>query len=252
MTTIQTAPAAGGFVPTEGWRDDLYQAVWLGQRDTVRAMIGEARGFDLRHLDLDEDGNPQTTHLMNAIMRGHGGVAAELLAAGVDVNATDADGASALHFAVHFQADTEMLRLLLAAGPALDVRDGENGRSPLGSLLFLDYNTTDPAVHRPRVMEKLAMLLAAGADPNATDRSGMGVLSITCTQCWCPAVEPLLAAGADPTAACASGYTASDYFGNAFKRGGLYVKDVARYGGLLGGRMAGGVYTSNTGRGYAR
>jgi ankyrin repeat protein len=88
----------------------------------------------------------------DAVMRGDGASLRQLIEQHADVNMPQADGATALHWAV-FHSDKEMVELLLRAGanPKVANRDG-------ATPLWLASINGDAAI--------IAALLKAGADPN--------------------------------------------------------------------------------------
>lgn len=98
------------------------------------------------------------TRLVDAVMQQDLAAVRSLLEAGVDVNAAQGDGATALHWAAHWD-DEEIVGRLLQAKAAVNATN-ELGVTPL-SLACLDAS--------PLVVEKL---LAAGADPNIALPSG--------------------------------------------------------------------------------
>jgi ankyrin repeat protein len=105
-----------------------------------------------------------------------------LLAERVNVNATQADGATALHWAVHLD-DASLIDTLIRAGARADVAD-DTGATP---LYLACMNRNADAVSR---------LLTAGANPNAALLSGESVL-MTCARAGnATAVRALLARGA--------------------------------------------------------
>ena len=105
-----------------------------------------------------------------------------LLAERVDVNATQGDGATALHWAVHLD-DLSLVDTLIRAGARADAAD-DTGATP---LYLACVNRNADAVSR---------LLAAGANPNAALISGETVL-MTCARAGeAGAVRALLARGA--------------------------------------------------------
>ena len=81
-----------------------------------------------------------------------------LVASGADVNVAQADGATALHWAAHWD-DVEMAALLLRAGARVDAAN-DFGVTPL----LLASGNGRPAM--------IALLLEAGADANAAAASG--------------------------------------------------------------------------------
>jgi len=105
-----------------------------------------------------------------------------LLAERVNVNATQGDGATALHWAVHLD-EASLVDTLIRAGARADVAD-DTGATP---LYLACTNRNADAVNR---------LLAAGANPNAALLSGETVL-MTCARAGNDtAVRALLARGA--------------------------------------------------------
>jgi ankyrin repeat protein len=92
------------------------------------------------------------SEVADAVMRGDRALVRRLVAQRADVNAPQADGATALHWAV-FQSDKEIVDLLLRAGANAKAANRE-GATPL----WLASVNGDPAI--------LSALLSAGADAN--------------------------------------------------------------------------------------
>ena len=105
-----------------------------------------------------------------------------LLSARADVNIRQADGATALAWAAHWD-DIETARRLLAAGAAVDAAN-DYGVTPL-ALACLNRST--------RMVD---LLLAAGADPNAAQAKGETPLMTAAGTGHSGIVQSLLAAGA--------------------------------------------------------
>jgi ankyrin repeat protein len=106
-----------------------------------------------------------------------------LLAERVNVNATQGDGATALHWAVHLD-DLPLVETLIRAGARPDLAD-DTGATPL-YLACVNRNGT-----------AVARLLAAGANPNAALLSGETVL-MTCARAGeATGVRALLGRGAN-------------------------------------------------------
>ena len=123
------------------------------------------------------------TPLIDAVKR-HDTVAANaLLDRGADVNGTEGDGATALHWAAQLD-DLDAVNLLLDAGAAADASNRFNVRP----LELASGNGNREIVER---------LLAAGADPNARSREGQTPLMSAALNGRPEAVVALLEHGAD-------------------------------------------------------
>ena len=124
---------------------------------------------DVRLADAVEDRDLETTHA--------------LLSEAIDVNAAQADGATALHWAAHWD-DVEIAELLIGAGASVDAAN-DHGVTPL-SLACTNASAT-----------MAGMLLRAGANANSILPSGETAL-MTCSWTGNPeAVRLLLEHGAD-------------------------------------------------------
>ncbi len=124
--------------------------------------------------------------LIAAVRAGNADVVRSLLQRKVDVNASQGDGATALHWAVHLD-DLATTDLLLRAGAKANVAD-DTGVTPL----YLS------CMHRHAAM--VERLLAAGADPNIALLNGETPLMM-CARAGDPAsVKALLLKGAQVNA----------------------------------------------------
>ena len=142
---------------------------------TVVAMGSGGIGLGAAERDL---------RLLDAVREGDTEAVTALLAAGAELDAASADGATALHWAVYAD-DADTVRRLLDAGARVDAAN-DHGVTPLALACG---NASGPLV---------AALLDGGADPNAAIWSGETAL-MTCARTGSgDAVEALLAAGADP------------------------------------------------------
>jgi ankyrin repeat protein len=124
--------------------------------------------------------------VVDLIRTGDRAGALELIRLGADVNAAQADGSTALHWAVH-NVDEELTELLLSreADPAVKNR---YGATPLAEAV--------------RIANKnlVLMLLEAGADPEATNEDGQTALMLAASTGVVDVAELLLDAGADVNA----------------------------------------------------
>ncbi|MCP5145162.1 MAG: ankyrin repeat domain-containing protein [Gammaproteobacteria bacterium] len=119
----------------------------------------------------------------DALMNGDESRARALLLNGADINAAQADGATALHWAV-FQQRSDLVNDLLAAGA--DVTSATlAGATPLS----LAASEGDSVI--------IASLLAAGADPNERLANGESPLMMAARNGNTDALKVLLDAGAD-------------------------------------------------------
>jgi uncharacterized protein len=121
--------------------------------------------------------------LVNAVKNADKGTIQTLLPQHVDLNATDTDGSTALHWAVR-QDDVETAKLLISSGA--DVKTANRyGVTPL-SLACLNGNAA--------IIESL---LKAGADPNSALPGGETALMTAARTGKVDAVRVLMAHGAD-------------------------------------------------------
>lgn len=137
---------------------------------------------------------PDDRRLADAAQRRDIETARALIDEGLDVDSPQADGATALAWAVHWD-DLAMAELLLRAGAGVNVANdlgvtplmlaGENGSVPMAELL-----------------------LQAGADPNAARPAGGTALMMAARSGNATVLRRLIAAGADVDAATGGGHTA--------------------------------------------
>ena len=121
--------------------------------------------------------------LVEAVKNRDGAAARALVSERVDVNEPQADGATPLHWAVHWD-DLETADVLLAAGARVDAAN-DYGVVPLA---LASTNGSLAMVER---------LLGAGADPNAPDEHGATPLMFAARTGRVDVVGALLARGAD-------------------------------------------------------
>ena len=132
-------------------------------------------------------GAAPASELIDAIKAEDLGRIERLLDDGVDVGATQGDGATALHWAAH-RDSRRATALLIEAGAVVDATD-DHGVTPL-ALACLNGSTA-----------MVEFLLAANADPSLARSSGETPLMTAARVGNVDVVRRLLAAGADPTAA---------------------------------------------------
>lgn len=191
--------AAPGNVPTsrQGEQEQQQQE----QPPLADAMLHDAHTLDelLAALRAGADPDSRTeynrTKLMDACYRDDITMARELLAAGAQPDARDADGVTVIHFAA-MGGSAELMALLIATGVPVDQRlMGHNGES----ALFHAVVRNDP-----EAVGVAQCLLDAGADPNAariqrTAHSATGTVFVHCAFKGTTAMlELLLRYGANP------------------------------------------------------
>ena len=149
------------------WEPPILTCARTGRVDAVRALL--AQGADIDAVDAWRGQTP----LMWAAAENHVRVMRLLLEAGAAVDASSTGGFTALMFAVRQDA-RDALRLLVEAGATVDARIPDPaaqaaGRPPAtGSLLSMAVTIGHYTA--------AAMLLDAGADPNARDGRGNAIL----------------------------------------------------------------------------
>jgi len=126
------------------------------------------------------------TRLVTAVARQDTETARQLLEADVNLDATRADGATALLWAAHWD-DVEMADRLIRAGANVNTAD-DHGVTPLERAC---ENAS---------LAMVALLLAADADPNAARASGLTPLMTAARTGRLGVVRALLAADADVSA----------------------------------------------------
>jgi uncharacterized protein len=122
----------------------------------------------------------------DAVMKGDTAAVRKLLLAKADVNATQVDGATALHWAV-YRDNVEMVDLLLKAGANVKAANRE-GTTPL----FMAALYGNPAM--------IERLLKAGADPKERGPNGETTVMFAARNGNPAAIKLLVAAGADVNA----------------------------------------------------
>ncbi len=129
-----------------------------------------------------------TQQLLEAVKAGDVARASQLLAAGADVNARDAYGATALMNAAH-GGNLEMVEALLAAGAEVDAKDELGWTALMKACYNADLNRGFPEI--------VARLIAAGADPNVKITYGIRPLMLAAGYGEAGVCQALLAGGAD-------------------------------------------------------
>lgn len=160
----------------------LVQTVELPSPALFRAVLAQGA----RTSFTDADGN---TLLMLAARRHHVTALAALLAAGLDVNARNAAGHSALAIAA---GKSEYELMVVGIGLAL----GQDQAS-LSKLIFRPAQKSNESAATARRLEATRLLLGAMADPNAADDSGDTPLLQATRSGDAELVTMLLAAGAE-------------------------------------------------------
>ncbi len=164
--------------------------------------------------------------LADAVERGRAAQVRTLLDSGADVNGTQVDGMTALHWAVyHDDAVTASLLSQSGADVSVENRYGvspillaaTNGNADVVRLLLdagADANATLPGgeavimtAARTGSVEAVTALLVAGADPNAREQRDQTALMWAAAEGHASVVDALIHAGADVHASLKSGFT---------------------------------------------
>jgi hypothetical protein len=157
---------------------DLVEAAHRGDGHAVHRLVEAG-------VDLDARDPMGYTALHWAGIRGHWRIFAELIAAGAPVDAIGGDGGTPLHWTCHHDRP-EMVGLLLDAGADVHVRN-RWGRTPLH------------VAARRNCMAVAETLLDVGADPNATTDEGWTPLHVAARSGNVSMMNLLETRGADPT-----------------------------------------------------
>ncbi len=127
------------------------------------------------------------TRLLDAVKQRDAVTVHALIAEGVDVNAADGDGSTALHWAAN-SGDLALTKALLKAGASVKAVTRIGAMSPL----FMAARNGNPAV--------VEALLTAGASANEANGNGTTILMIAAASGSAATVTLLLDHGADPNA----------------------------------------------------
>ena len=128
--------------------------------------------------------------LVDAMVARNAVLARALLDEGIDVNSARGDGATALHWAAHWD-DVEAAGLLLRAGANVNAAD-DHGVTPLARAC---ENAS---------LSMVDLLLGAGANPNAAQVNGLAPLMTAARTGNIDVVRALVSSGADVNAATAA------------------------------------------------
>src|SRR5436309_6281842 len=96
--------------------------------------------------------------------------AVEALARDADIHATDKNGVTALHHAVRFRSPAAV-KILIARGANVNQACRRNGSTPLHRAVT-QTGAPGTAGRQAAAIEIIRLLLAAGADPSITNKSG--------------------------------------------------------------------------------
>ncbi|KAL4804848.1 hypothetical protein BDV18DRAFT_161941 [Aspergillus unguis] len=182
---------------------------WTGVREMIVERAGDAATSDdhvallvavhsnnipnLEHAiaRVQENSSNEDEHIMNNAMF----LSVELdcipavetfLHAGIDINAKDTNGQTALHRATRCESES-MIRALVANGAEIDIKDDDGKTAWRANLVN----------HRNR--DILDLLLAFGADPNTVGTGGVSELYAAAAGGNTKMVDYLLVSGANPS-----------------------------------------------------
>ena len=185
------------------WRrfELLSVAVELGHEEIARELLAAGAPVDAK---VPNSGVVGMTPLMYAAQFGRPEMCRLLLKAGADPNALSSSGGSPLCYAASSGSE-ETCRVLLEGGAKVRVESSDARSTPLHQA----------AMAREHAPELCALLLAAGADPNAKDKVGDTPLhaALGATEdatLSSPTCRVLIDGGADVNAQNANGLTAKE------------------------------------------
>ena len=180
--------------------------------DKIRSCI--AGGVDVNAKD-----NHGWTALLYAVYYGNTEIEKLLISAGADVNARDNNGSTALIWAAtNRSTEIEIIKLLIAAGADVNVKPyaGRHGATDDGFTALM-WSAKNGRV------EIANILLAAGADINDRDDYGCTSLMIAVNHCHTETAKLLIASGADVNIKKNNGDTALIW---AAKNGGTEIANI--------------------------
>ena len=189
-----------------GMQMALKTACRLGCTDIVRELVGWGADVNAPSMRCEEELPP----LHTCAHCGHLSSIQLLLEHGACPERICGDGMRLLHVAVT-KPDSELLELLLNAGANVDAATEDvYCLSPLLLAAKQMASEDDPSALESK-LSIIRMLIARGADVNATGRCGVTALLFaagSCTRGACvELIKELISAGADPNAAAADGVT---------------------------------------------
>jgi hypothetical protein len=159
--------------------------------------VGAVQSLIQKGVDVNAADGFGETALFDAAMAGSDSVVKTLISAGANLNAANTNGVEALSIAID-RGHPSVAKALIAAGADLNTMDNK-GDTPL----ILASARGD--------VESVKALIAAGVNVNLT-RPGNGTpLTLAAWHGAAEIVKALLAAGADRNARTGNGYTASDW-----------------------------------------
>lgn len=196
----------------------------------IRWVFGLGLVFLLVSASRGVAGAGREAPLADAVQHGDKQAVASLLKNGVDVNAAQSDGATALHWAAYLN-DAETTGLLLRAGANVNARNDlgvtplalaaqqggaavieqllKAGAKPNDPVNFVDAGET-PLMHAARSgsVDAVKVLAKAGADLNAKESwNGQTALMWAAAEGHAPVIETLIEFGADLKARSNAGTT---------------------------------------------
>ena len=189
----------------------LHYAVYVYCRKEVLQEIVESG------VDVNATNRNGITALMKASRRGHIDAISVLLHAGVDPNIVDCNGNTLLHYAVDGECSKEVLQAIVESG--IDVNaTNKNGVTPLMKA------------SRRGNIDAISVLLHAGADPNIIDGNGNTLLHYAVyVYCRKEVLQEIVESGVDVNATNRNGITA---LMKASRRGHIDAISVLLHAGV--------------------
>ena len=171
----------------------MMYAAEQGHVEIVTALLEKEAVVNTRY-------NENWTVLMIAARYGHVEIVELFLKNHADVRAKEKDGSTALHWATNDANNTEVIRMLLAAGADVNAKDTNMyERTPLlqaveNSRFAPRGSNIDQRQHQASFIEQIRILIEANSDVNMRNKDGLGILhsAARCPESYHPDILSML------------------------------------------------------------
>jgi len=167
VNIIRDGPSYALFSAASNGRKEIFDFLYPLIAPQLRAEALEILPQGMLTKQIEEDANPLVCQLTNAIIYDDIDSVRELLSAGVDINGYDEFGSRPLICAV-VKRSIKLVQILLEAGANPDIKDIEDGRTPLIQFATSIWSEDDLVI--------ASLLLEARCDVNVQDNEGFTAL----------------------------------------------------------------------------